>query len=114
MDILNFLFALASIGLGLFGWLAPRYTMKTLDMHGGETTMAMSEVRASAGALFVGMGIGALLIGTPTAYVMLGACWAGAAVGRATSIVLDGTTRKKTTFFAIEAAVGLLAILLNL
>ena len=114
MDILNILFALASIGLGLFGWLAPRYTMKTLDMHGGETTMAMSEVRASAGALFVGMGLGALILGTPVAYAMIGFCWLGAATGRLTSLILDGNTRKKWVFFGVEIAVGLLAILLNL
>ena len=114
MELINILFALASIGLGVFGWLAPRYTMQTLDLHAGGTTMGMSEVRASAGALFVGMGVGALLIGTPTAYVMLGCCWTGAATGRFTSLMLDGGTRKKWTFFAVEALVGIPAILLNI
>ena len=114
MDILNIIFALASIGLGAFGWLAPRYTMDQLDLHGGDTTMGMSEVRASAGALFIGMGIGALLIGTPEAYIMLGACWTGAAVGRLTSLLRDGTTQKKWVYFIVEAAVGVPAIVLNL
>ena len=114
MDWTNLLFALLSIGLGLFGWLAPRYTLGALDLTMGQTTMGMSEIRASAGALFVGMGLGALLLGTPAAYLMLGACWAGAAVGRLTSILLDGTNTKKTTFFAVEAVVGLAAIALNL
>ena len=49
---------------------------------------------------FVGMGLGAFLIGTPTAYLMLGACWVGAATGRLTSIAVDGTSTKKSTFFA--------------
>jgi len=114
MDILNILFALASIGLGAFGWLAPRYTMKQLDLHGGETTMGMSEVRASAGALFIGMGAGALLIGTPTAYLMLGCCWTGAAIGRLTSLISDGRIRKKWIYFIVEAGVGIPAILINL
>ncbi len=114
MDIINIIFALASIGLGAFGWLAPRYTLGALDLTMGETTMGMSEVRASAGALFVGMGIGALLIGTPTAYVMLGCCWTGAAIGRLTSLVMDGVTRKKLGFFVCEVAVGVPAIWLNL
>ena len=114
MDILNLIFALASIGLGLFGWLAPRYTMGALDMKAGETTMAMSEVRASAGALFVGMGIGAILIGTPAAYAMLGFCWCGAAVGRLTSLSLDGAFRKKWVYFVVEAGVGVPAVLLNI
>jgi hypothetical protein len=114
MDILNILFALASIALGFFGWLAPRYTMGALDMRGGDTTMAMSEVRASAGALFVGMGIGALVLGTPTAYAMLGFCWCGAAIGRATSLAFDGAFRKKWVYFAVEAGVGIPAVILNL
>ncbi|MEO1638237.1 MAG: DUF4345 family protein [Pseudomonadota bacterium] len=114
MDILNIIFALASIGLGCFGWLAPRYTMGALDLTAGETTMGMSEVRASVGALFVGMGIGALLIGTPTAYLMLGACWCGAALGRGTSLLLDGQSQKKWVYFIVEAAVGVPAVLLNL
>ena len=114
MDIMNIIFAALSIGLGCFGWLAPRYTLGALDLKMGETTMGASEIRASAGALFVGMGIGALLLGTPEAYVMLGFCWCGAAMGRLTSLILDGTSQKKWVYFVVEAGVGIPAILLNL
>ena len=114
MDIMNFIFALLSIALGCFGWLAPRYTLATLDLQAGPSNMGPSEIRASAGALFVGMGVGALLIGTPAAYAMLGFCWCGAATGRATSLLLDGRTAKKWGFFAVEAGVGLPALLLNI
>jgi hypothetical protein len=114
MDIINIIFAALSIGLGCFGWLAPRYTLGALDLKMGETTMGASEIRASAGALFVGMGIGALLLGTPEAYVMLGFCWCGAAMGRLTSLILDGTSQKKWVYFVVEAGVGIPAILLNL
>ena len=114
MDIINIIFAALSIGLGCFGWLAPRYTLGALDLKMGETTMGASEIRASAGALFVGMGIGALLLGTPEAYVMLGFCWCGAAMGRMTSLILDGTSQKKWVYFIVEAGVGIPAILLNL
>ena len=115
MDIINIIFALLSIGLGCFGWLVPRYTMSVLDMSAqNDSTMGMSEVRASAGALFVGMGIGALLIGTPAAYVMLGFCWMGAAAGRLTSLIFDGQSRKKWGYFLVELGVGLPAIWLNM
>lgn len=114
MDIINIIFALLSIGLGCIGWLAPRYTMDVLDLSGGKTTMGMSEIRASAGALFVGMGGGALLLGTPEAYVMLGFCWCGAAMGRLTSLIIDGAFQKKWIYLGVEAVVGLAAILLNL
>ncbi len=112
--ILNIFFALLSIGLGALSWLNPRYTLAALDLQAGDTSMGTSEIRASAGALFVGMGIGALILGTPTAYAMLGFCWLGAAVGRATSLMLDGQNRQKWTFFIVEAAVGVPAVLLNL
>lgn len=114
MDIINIIFAVLSIALGCFGWLAPRYTLGALDLTLGQTTMGLSEIRASVGALFVGMGIGALLLGTPDAYAMLGFCWCGAAAGRLTSLVLDGTLRKKWVYFVVEAAVGIPAVLLNL
>ncbi len=114
MDIINIIFALLSIGLGCFGWLAPRYTLSALDLDPGTSSMGPSEIRASAGALFVGMGIGALILGTPEAYFMLGCCWTGAAMGRLTSLVLDGRSTKKWVFFGVEALVGLCAIVLNI
>jgi len=113
MDLLNVIFAFTSIGLGCFGWLAPKFTMGALDLIGGDSTMGMSEVRASVGALFVGMGIGALILSGPVAYAMLGFCWLGAAVGRLTSIVLDGKNHKKWVYFGVEAVVGILAVALN-
>lgn len=114
MDILNIIFALLSIGLGLFGWLAPKYTMETLNISGHTDTMGMSEVRASAGCLFVGMGLGALILGSSEAYAMLGFCWLGAATGRLTSLLRDGKTQKKWIFFASEAVIGVLALAINL
>ena len=101
-DVTNLIFVLLSIGLGAIGWLAPRYVM------------GVSEVRASAGALFVGLGVGAVLVGTPDAYAILGAAWMGAAVGRVTSIILDGPTPKKWGFFISEVVVGLGALAINL
>lgn len=114
-DILNLLVALASIGLGAVGWFAPRYTMDLLDMAPTRSTMGLSEIRAASGALFVGLGAGALLLGTPLAFAMVGFAWAGAAVGRLTSILADGVqTSRKITFFVVEAAVAATALASNL
>lgn len=114
-DFLNILFALASISLGCFGWLRPVFTMTALDLAQiGDSTMGHSEVRASVGCLFVGLGLGALALGGPAAYAMIGFTWAGAAVGRATSLVLDGQSRKKWVYFWVEAVVAVLALAINL
>ncbi len=113
VDTTNSILALLSIALGIVGWLFPRYTMGALDLTDGGSTMGTSEVRASAGCLFVGMGIGALIINAPAAFLMIGCCWTGAAVGRLTSLLRDGKSHKKWFFFGIEAVVGLLAIAIN-
>ena len=114
-DILNILIALTSIGLGAIGWLAPRYTMEVLDMAPTRTTMGLSEVRAASGALFIGLGAGALILATPLAFAMVGFAWAGAAIGRFTSILTDGVQpSRKVIFFAIEAFVAVTALAINL
>ncbi len=110
MDILDTVIALVSIGFGLIGWLAPAYTMDVLDLRPGPSPMGPSEVRAASGALFVGLGLGVLWLGTPTAVAMLGFAWGGAAVGRATSLALDGATTRKWGFFVVEAVVAALAL----
>ena len=114
-DVLNILLALASIGLGAIGWLAPRYTMGVLDLEPRGSTMGTSEIRAASGALFIGLGLGAIFLGSPSAYAMVGFAWAGAAIGRITSIVLDeAPTRRTWGFAATEVVVAGLLLALNL
>ena len=67
MDTLNIIFAVVSIGLGCFGWLAPHYTMTAIDLISGPSDMGISEIRASVGCLFIGMGVGALILGSAEA-----------------------------------------------
>lgn len=114
VTLLNWALALLTIGFGLFGWLMPNYTMRTVDLHDGGSTMGKSEVRAASGALFVLAGIGALILSTPSSFAMIGFIWGGGALGRMTSLVLDGTTRLKWIFFASELAVALIALSINL
>lgn len=113
MDLLNIIGALLSIGLGLLGWLVPKYVMGAIDLE-ATSPMGPSEIRASAGALFVGLGLGALILGGPAAYAMVGFAWGFAGIGRLTSLVFDGYTPRKMVFFATEAVVGLVLIFGNL
>lgn len=115
IDLINIALALVSIGLGAIGWLAPRYTMSVLDIAPVNSTMGLSEIRASSGALFIGLGLGALVLNTPLGYAMVGFAWGGAAVGRLTSIVADGAgNRRKVGFFLTEAAVAAVLLAINL
>lgn len=115
IDIVNILLALASVGLGAIGWLMPRYTMELLDMAPTRSTMGLSEIRAASGALFIGLGLGAIVLNTPLAFAMVGFAWGGAAIGRLTSIIADGdASRQKVTFFVIEAAVAITLLAINL
>ncbi len=114
IDLLNITLALVSVALGAIGWLAPRYTLDLLELSPTGSTMGVSEIRAASGALFVGLGLGALFLATPLAYAMVGFAWAGAAIGRLTSIVADGSSRQKLTFFGVEIVVAGLLLALNL
>lgn len=112
--LINWGLALLSIGFGMLGWLMPSYTMRTLDLKDTGSTMGRSEIRAASGALFVMAGIGALILHTPSAFAMIGFIWGGGAVGRLTSLILDGTTRLKWIFFASEVAIAVIALWVNL
>lgn len=115
IDTLNIAAALLTIGLGAFGWLAPRFTMAALDLRPGDTTMGLSEIRASVGCLFVALGAGCLIVGAPLAYAMMGVAYAGAALGRLTSIALDAPPRAKAAlYFGIEAALAAYLIAANI
>ncbi len=114
IDIVNILLALATIGFGAAGWLAPAWTMEKVGLSDTGSTMGTSEVRAASGALFVVAGLAAILIGTPVAYGMLGFVWLGGALGRATSLALDGTSTRKWGFFATEIGTGAALVILNL
>ena len=115
IEMMNLALALLSIGLGSFGWLAPRYTMAMLDLQPAGSSMGHSEIRAVSGALFIGLGLGAIFLSEPFAYAMLGFAWAGAAIGRLTSIIADpAPTRRTHTFFAVEAMVAFALLAANL
>lgn len=114
VDLINIVVGLMTIGFGLLGWLAPRWTMQQLDMVAGPTNMAYTEVSAVSGCLFVGLGLGAIYLNEPLGWVVMGIAYAGAAVGRVTAIFRDNAaSRQSWTFFACEAALASWLLLAN-
>ncbi|MFZ5963923.1 DUF4345 family protein [Thalassococcus sp. BH17M4-6] len=115
LDLINPVLALLTVALGLFGFLAPRYTAGALHLTTTQSTMGLSELRASAGGLFVALGLGCLILGEPWAYLMLGVAYAGAGAGRLLSIALDDPPKSKAIlYFAFEAIPSAWLILWNL
>ncbi|MEM1288283.1 MAG: DUF4345 family protein [Pseudomonadota bacterium] len=112
---LNIFAAFATIGLGLFGWLKPEFTLEFLGLAPtDETGLGKSEIRAASGALWVGAGAMALMLFTPTAFLMLAAVWAGAAIGRLTAIFADGATKgQPVVFFGVEALFAIMLLTAN-
>ncbi len=106
IKILNLVAMAATIAFGMIGWFFPAYTMGVLDLAlVPGSTLGLSEIRAASGALFVGVGVGALLLRSPTAFFMVGCVYAGAGVGRLTSILLDGSGTGTSISFLLTEAV---------
>lgn len=115
IDYINFAVAIVTVGLGICGWIATRWTMAVLDIQAGPSNMGYTEVSAVSGCLFVGIGLGVMVLNDPVAWVALGLAYGGAAVGRITSILRDKAgSRQSWTFFGTEAALAAWLILANL
>lgn len=115
IDLLNIFAALLTIGFGLFGFLAPRYTAGALDLAPTSSTMGLSEMRASVGGLFVVAGAAAIWLNAPLAYAMIGFAFAGAATGRVLSLIFDKPPVQKVLVFGgIEAALAAWLLAANL
>lgn len=114
VDTFNVIAALLTIGFGLFGFVAPRYTASALDLVPTGTTMGLSELRASVGGLFVVAGAAAIWLDHPIGYAMLGFAFVGAAVGRVLSLILDKPPVVKVLVFGgIEAALAAWFLMAN-
>ncbi len=115
IDVINICAAVLTIGFGLFGFVAPRYTAAALDLAPTTSTMGLSEMRASVGGLFVVAGLAAIWLSEPVAYAMIGFAFVGAAIGRLVSLILDDPPRTKVIVFGgIEAALAMWFLWANL
>lgn len=114
IDVVNIALALLTLGLGCFGFLVPRYTAGALDLAPQDSTMGLSELRASSGGLFVAIALFCIWTGEVWAYSMLGVAYAGAAIGRLVSIVIDRPPMPKAlVFFLFEAIPAAWLIIAN-
>jgi hypothetical protein len=69
----------------------------------------VSELRATYGGLFLGMGLTGLLLQNSAAFTVAAACWCGAAILRAVSVFLDQNfSTKNLRAIGVEGLIGAL------
>jgi len=103
--------SIVSIVAGCLGLIWPDRVTRMIGLRipGG---LGKSEVRATYGGLFIGMGLAVTLIANDDAALVLGAAWGGAFVARAISFVVDGSRSKENVVgLVIEALVAIPLIL---
>lgn len=82
--------AILSLLLGLYAVVSPQGALKLVGLSlDPKRVEGVSEIRATYGGVFTGVSLAALLLGTPEAFLVLGAGWLGALVLRVASTALD-------------------------
>lgn len=102
--------ATITLVLGLLGLLMPCQVAQTIGIK-PVGSLGISEVRATYGGVFCGLGLACLVFQTPEIFATVGIAWLAAAVARAGSIRFDRSrSRKNIAGLAVEAVTGLLLL----
>jgi Domain of unknown function (DUF4345) len=103
--------AVIVIGLGVLGLVWPRTAANFVRIAPVDTT-GVSEIRATYGGVFLGLGIAALVMNQSSVYDAIGIGFGLAAVSRAASVVID-RSREPHNFagIAFESVIALLLLL---
>ncbi len=92
--------------IGLAGLLIPARVAAEISLQ-PLGKLGLSEIRATFGGIFLGLGVAMLLLNTADTYAVVAAGWFGAAIARAISIVVDREPHPKNFGgLIIEAGVG--------
>jgi len=118
MAILPYIGATIGVLLGLFGTFRPRSAAALVGIRLDSTAPhSISEVRATYGGLFLGVGLFALFSGSAGAFVALGCGALGAGLVRIGSMLFDRAANSKNwlgvAFELLLAAVLILPVALR-
>jgi hypothetical protein len=120
LEIAKIVSALLNVGFGVYTVFEPE-KIAAASHYDGDNPRGRSEMRV-IGGLFIGLGVGALMLGSvfqneDTAYQVLGFAWLGAAITRAINLFLEDRTQIiDTTFWlllAIEFFPGMILVAPN-
>jgi hypothetical protein len=109
-DWLNLLGAVVVTALGLMGVFAPRVAANFVRIAPTGTT-GISEVRATYGGVFLGLGLTALIVQQPTLFTAIGVGFGLAALVRLVSVWLDNSREPyNLAGIAFEGGIALLLL----
>jgi len=102
--------AAVNVILGCLGLLFPQQVSRVLAMR-PEGPRGISEVRATYGGFFLGLGLGCLATQSDTVFLVAGSAWYGAAIARLMSVMADKSrSRENIIGFVVEATVGMMLL----
>lgn len=95
-----------TLALGLLGLLAPARAAALVGIR-ADDALGRSEVRATYGGVFLGLGIACLALQRPDAYAVAGAAWLFAALARVASLAVErDASGKNLAGVLLEGAIG--------
>lgn len=107
-DILPLLGAVITLGLGLMGCIAPNVTARMVGLE-VRSSLARSEVRATYGGLFIGLGVSCLWFQSPGMSLVVGIGWFVAAAARFIAILIESeASLKNIGGLVLEGGIGAL------
>jgi hypothetical protein len=111
LTVLKIIAALGTLATGALAIVRPAALtgFTGLSPVGGR---GLTEMRVSLGAVFAGLGLGALLLNAPAAYRLLGLMYLAMAVVRVPAMVIDKSVEQSNLIsLAAEAVFGLILVL---
>ena len=111
LRILQILAVIITIVTGLVSLLWPRSVQGFTGLTAPDGR-GITEIRSILGALFIGLGIAVLLLGTPETYQMLGIMYLAIAIVRFISIFLDkSSVQSNWISLVVEIIFGIILVL---
>ncbi|WP_171041564.1 MULTISPECIES: DUF4345 family protein [unclassified Pseudoalteromonas] len=108
IDILPLVGSVITIGLGLLGFLLPNVAASMVGIK-ATSGLARSEVRATYGGLFIGLGVSCLWFQSFEMFIVVGIAWCLAAIARFIAIFIENETSPKNIGgIVLEGGVGVL------
>jgi hypothetical protein len=108
---MNFIGAILTTVLGIGGLLKPLVVAKLVGLTPSEPH-GISEIRATLGGFFIGLGGFALYSQNTVIYEAVGIGWVGAAIARIFSLIIDRKINKENIGGVIlEGGIGILLLL---